>query len=111
MVNPGSVGVPLRSDGKTQFMILRDNSGEWETEFITLDYDVDKAIEEMDKENLATQAPGWYRVTKAVLQGKNISQMAVLTRAYELCKEQEGEADWRYIPEKYWDVALCEFNV
>lgn len=111
IINPGSVGVPLRSGGKTQFMMLYGNAGMWETEFITLDYDTDSAIREMDEENLSVQAPCWYRATRAVLQGRNVSQMAVLTEAYNLCVEIEGSADWRCIPEKYWQMALDEFGI
>ena len=111
IINPGSVGVPLKSGGKTQFMLLYGNAGIWEPEFITLDYDTDRAIREMDEENLSVQAPGWYRATKAVLQGKNVSQMVVLTKAYDLCRETEGNADWRCIPEKYWQMALDKFGI
>ncbi|MCR5801981.1 MAG: metallophosphatase family protein [Lachnospiraceae bacterium] len=111
VVNPGAVGVPLKSGGKTQFMMLHDNSNLWETEFITLEYDVDKAIKELDEENLSVKAPGWYRVTKAVLQGKNVSQFAVLARSCELCEENEGSVDWRNVPEKYWNMALDEFGI
>ncbi len=111
VVNPGSVGVPLKSGGKTQFMMLYGHDGVWETEFHTLSYDVEKVIAEMDEENLAKRAPGWYRVTKAVLRGMNVSQMAVLTKANDLCTEAEGEADWRAIPERYWDMALASFGI
>ena len=53
----------------------------------------------------------WYRVTKAVLQGKNVSQFAVLSRNCELCEENEGSVDWRNVPEKYWNMALDEFGI
>lgn len=111
IVNPGAVGVPLKSGGKTQFMMLYDNAGIWESEFITLEYDVDRAIREMDEEKLSEQAPAWYRVTKAVLIGKNVSQIAVLTKACELCEEEKGSVDWRCIPEKYWQMALNEYRI
>lgn len=111
IINPGAVGVPLKSGGKTQFMLLYSNEEVWETEFITLEYDVDRVIREMDEENLSVQAPGWYRVTKAVLLGKNVSQWAVLTKACNLCEETEGNVDWRCIPETYWQMALNEYGI
>ena len=111
VINPGSVGVPLKSGGKAQFMMLYCSAGVWEWEFLTLEYDVDRAIRVMDEENLSEQAPGWYRVTKAVLRGKNVSQMAVLTKACELCEKEEGSVDWKYIPEKYWQMALKEYGI
>ena len=111
VVNPGAVGVPLKSGGNTQFMILYDKEGSWETEFITLTYDVDSAIHEMDEEKLFEQAPAWYRVTKAVLRGDNVSHRAVLSKACELFEQSEGKADWRNIPEKYWKIALEEYGI
>ena len=111
VINPGSVGVPLKSGGKTQFMMLIGENGAWSTEFLTLDYDAGKAIKEMDEENLALQAPAWYRVTKAFLQGKCVTPMMVLTRACNLCEEQEKTVDWRNIPEKYWEMAVNEYGI
>lgn len=106
VINPGSVGVPLKSVGKTQFMMLYDHEGRWEKEFVTLDYDVESVISEMEEERLSEQAPAWCRVTKAVLRGYNISQMTVLAKAMSLLEQNEGKADWRAIPEKYWTMAL-----
>ena len=111
IVNPGSVGIPLKSGGRTQFMMLYGENGVWTPEFLTLEYDVNAAIREMDEENLNKQAPAWYRVTKAVIKGRETSQMTVLTRAAELFKNLENGSDWRNIPEKYWDMALAEFNI
>ena len=111
VVNPGSVGNPLKSGGKAQFMMLLASEGTWHTEFYSLAYDVEKTIQEMDEENLSMQAPGWYRVVKAVLRGKDISQFMVLSKACELCEIKEGKVDWRYVPEKYWDQALEAFGI
>lgn len=111
VVNPGSVGVPLRSKGKTQFMILCGNDGQWKTNFITLDYDVEKAIREMDEENLSIQAPAWYRVTKEVLRGGDVPQIALISKANELYEKHTGINDWDNIPEKYWEMALYELKI
>ena len=48
---------------------------------------------------------------KAVLLGKNVSQIAVLTKACELCEEEKDSVDWRCIPEKYWQMALNEYRI
>lgn len=111
IVNPGSVGVPLSSGGKTQFMILEGCDGRWETEFISLTYDVERAIHEMDEELLSVQAPGWYRATKAVLRGEDISQAKVLFKACKYFEEHTGKKDWRHIPEEYWNMACEEFGI
>ncbi|MCR5033075.1 MAG: metallophosphatase family protein [Lachnospiraceae bacterium] len=111
VINPGSVGMPLYSDGKAQFMMLFDRGGIWEKEFISRSYDVEKAIAEMDEERLGIQAPAWYRVTKAVLNGFAVSQARVLDLAFRLCEQAEGKANWKDIPEKYWDMALNEYGI
>ena len=111
VINPGAVGVPLRSGGKAQFMLLSGLGGEWKEEFITLPYDVERAIREMDAEHLPEQAPGWYRVTKQVLRGGTATHLAVLSRAAELCRQDTGISNWRDIPEKYWEAALAEFGL
>lgn len=67
MLNPGSVGVPLRSHGVSQFIILSGENQTWEWEFVDLAYDVDSVIEELHKENLYVKAPCWTRVTENLL--------------------------------------------
>ena len=111
VVNPGAVGVPLRSGGLTQFMMLRSKDGQWSTEFISLPYDVERAIREMDAEKLNVQAPGWYRVTKEVLRGGKTTHMTVLTRAHDLYERETGTDDWACIPERYWERALAELGI
>mgnify|MGYP002858453210 CR=1 FL=1 len=111
VINPGAVGIPLRSGGKTQFMILSGKNGKWEIQFHTLDYDVERAIQEMDEENLSEQAPAWYRVTKEVLRGGNVPQIALISKAHELYEKYTGICDWSNIPEKYWNMALSELEI
>ena len=110
VINPGAVGVPLRSGGKTQFMMLSGVQGEWIEELLTLPYDMDRAIQEMDAEHLSEQAPGWYRITKQVLKGGSVTHLTVLSRAAELYRQDTGIQNWRNIPEKYWETALNEFD-
>lgn len=111
IVNPGAVGVPLESGGGTQFMMLTGISGRWDTEFITLSYDRERAIREMDEEQLYLQAPGWYRLTKEVLRkGENIHLRALL-KAREFCALYTGETDAQNIPEQYWNMALTALRV
>jgi len=111
IVNPGSVGVPLFCNGKAQFMILEGVSGQWNTEFVSLTYDVESVIREMDEEGLSRQAPGWYRATKAVLMGKKVSPAIVLNKACEFFERYTGKKDWRNIPEEYWNMACEELEI
>lgn len=105
-LNPGSVGLPFHSGGKAQFMILHGEQGIWREEFISLDYDVEKVIKELDEEGLDVLAPGWTRMTKFVLPGGEISHATALTRAMELCEQENGYCNWPEIPEKFWQQAL-----
>jgi len=111
VVNPGAVGVPLRSSGQAQFMMLTGINGKWETTFMTLPYDRERAIREMDEEKLSEQAPGWYRITKDVLRNGTAGHLKTLQKAQELYEQATGINDWKNIPEKYWDMALEEMQV
>ncbi|MBP5727276.1 MAG: metallophosphoesterase, partial [Clostridia bacterium] len=111
VINPGAVGVPLRSNGQAQFMMLEGISGKWETEFITLPYDREYAIREMDEEKLSEQAPGWCRITKEVLRHGQATHLMTLMKAQELYEQHTGINDWQNIPEEYWNMALEEMKV
>lgn len=111
VVNPGAVGVPLRSGGLTQFMMLYGEEGQWRKEFISLPYNIEMAIQEMDAEKLFQQAPGWYRVTKEVLRKGTPTHLTALSKAHDLYLLETGIDDWNSIPEKYWDKALAALNI
>ena len=110
IINPGSVGVALRSGGKSQFMMLTGENGRWDPEFITLSYDIPAVIREMEEEKLHEYDPAWTRITKHVLNGSTFAYTAVLERACVLCTENTGSADWRNIPGEYWEMAIDEFE-
>ena len=111
IINPGSVGLPLGSHGQTQFMMLTGANGKWETEFVTMQYDRERAIREMDEEKLSEQAPGWTRITKELLRNGTSGHLMPLQRAQELYRQYTGINDWKNIPEKYWNMALAEMEV
>lgn len=108
VLNPGSVGMPLLSEGRTQFLILHGNDGIWSEEFISLEYDVDRVIRELYEVGLHEYAPYWSRITEYVLRGGNIPHGDILSRAMELCMEETGECVWPDIPERYWARAVNE---
>jgi predicted phosphodiesterase len=108
VLNPGSVGMPLLSEGKTQFLILHGNDGMWSEEFISLGYDVDRVINEMQEVKLEEHAPYWSLITEYVLRKGHVSHGEILSRAMELCKEENGDCVWPNIPEKYWALAVDE---
>lgn len=110
VINPGSVGVSLRTDGgKALFMILHGSEEGWSPEFLSLEYDVEKAIEDMDREKLYLKAPCWYKITKHIIkEGGDDSFVAVLTRANKIYFEETGISIWQDIPERCWEKALWE---
>lgn len=106
--NPGSVGVPLKSNGKTQFMILHGRENCWYSEFISLEYDVESLICEIKQSGLDEYAPYWSVITKCVLRGMEIDPGDVLDSAMELCVQQYGKCIWPQIPEECWEQAVNE---
>ena len=108
VLNPGSVGMPLGSEGKTQFLILHGHDGIWSEDFISLSYDVDRVIHDMHEVKLHEHAPYWNLITEHILQKGHLSHAKVLSRAMELCKEETGICVWPDIPEKHWAQAVEE---
>lgn len=108
VLNPGAVGMPLLSEGRTQFLILHGNDGIWSEEFISLKYDVDRVVKELYEVGLHEHAPYWSLISVYVLRGGNIPHGDILSRAMELCEEEAGECVWPDIPEKHWAMAVNE---
>lgn len=108
VLNAGSVGVPLDSNGKAQYMILHGEQGMWKEEFISLSYDVEKVIRELHEAGLDKYAPWWCFVTENLLRKGNISHAQVLSRAMKFCEEEYGECRWPEVPEKCWEQAAKE---
>ena len=108
LLNPGSVGVPLKSRGISQFLILSGERGKWEYEFVDLPYDIESVIQELHEEDLYAKAPCWTRVTENLLRNGDISHGAVLSRAMRLLYNDTGKWSWPDIPEEYWERAIGE---
>lgn len=107
-LNPGSVGIPLYSNGLAQYMILHGENGGWREEFVSLPYDTDRVIREMYEADMYRHAPYWSRITEKILQDGRVSHGTVLARVMELCTEETGSCSWPDIPEKYWEQAIGE---
>lgn len=108
LLNPGSVGVSLFSEGRTQFLILHGSKTTWSEEFVSLEYNVDDVINDMYNAKLNEHAPYWSLITETILRGGNISHGRILSKAMELCKEKTGVCVWPDIPEEYWEQAVNE---
>lgn len=110
LLNPGSVGLSHRAGGLSQFMILHGEQGSWREEFLSLDYDRQKAVKQLRESGLAERAPYWCKITERELGGvlPEFTHGEVLKRVMQLCHEETGQWCWPDLPEKYWDMAFRE---
>jgi len=111
VLNAGAVGVPLHSNGKSQFLILHEIDNIWKEEFVSLEYDVEKVIADIHTSGLDKYAPYWCIVTENLLRNGNISHGTVLAKAMTLCKDENGNCIWPNVPEKYWKRAVTEILI
>lgn len=111
VLNPGAVGVPLHSGGQTQFLLLQGTAQTWETEFVTLAYDVGAVLAEMEEEALFRRAPYWARVTRHLLLTGEVSHPQVLARVMEICRRRGLPSVWPELPETAWKQAVEELGL
>ena len=110
ILNPGSVGVSIDVPYGYHFMILHDNNGAWEPEFITLPADADALLSEMKEAGLYETAPYWTRFTELLITGKcgNNTHAGMLNRAMTICNERYGGCEWPKIPESCYEEAFIQ---
>lgn len=108
VLNPGAVGVSLHGAGKAQFMILHSENREWSYEFISLDYNKELVIKEMEQSGLLKFAPYWSQITIHLLLTGEVSYGTVLAKAREYYMNEMGKCSWNDIPEEYWKKAFNE---
>lgn len=111
VLNAGSVGVPLHSNGKSQFMILKGSPGIWDYEFVGLEYDVETVIADLHASELSKKAPFWCKVSEHLLRTGEISHGTVLARAMAICQDRFGECNWPDVPEECWEQAVKEMMI
>ncbi len=109
--NPGSVGAPMESDGKAQYMILRATKNGWDVEYEDVEYDVEGAIRALQEEGLDKYAPYWSKITMNLLRNGDISYGQILRRAMELCYRETGACNWPDIPERFMEMSLQEHGI
>ncbi len=87
-------------------MLLQGADGGWEPEFISLKYDVEEAVRQIEASGMDSYAPYWCEVTRYMLKGVKIDHVDVLDRAMELCRLSKGQCIWPEIPEECWAQAV-----
>lgn len=105
LINPGSIGVPVGSNGKLQFAILHGIGGTWKPEFISLDYDIEKFIEEYMNSDLIYKANVFTNVILHTLRTGHNYLLDIMTKTQELTLVGEGKVNPSDMPEKYWEEA------
>lgn len=105
VLNAGAVGVPLHSNGKSQFMILHEIDNKWKEDFVSLEYDVEKVIEDIHTSGIDKHAPYWCIVTENLLRNGNISHSTVLAKAMSLCNDETGNCIWPNVPGKILETS------
>lgn len=110
LLNPGSVGLSHQAGGQSQFMILHGERGSWREEFISLDYDRQRVLDQLTESGLAERAPHWCKLTERGVRGvlPEVTHGEALERVIKLCHEETGQWSWPDLPEKYWDMAFQE---
>lgn len=107
-LNAGSVGVPMRSNGKAQFIILKGIKNMWDYEFISIEYNTEKVIADLHSSGLSKKAPYWCKVSEHLLRTGEISHGTVLAKAMAICKDNLGQCNWPNVPEECWEQAVRE---
>ena len=106
--NPGAVGVHKQSGGKTQFMILHQKGMEWEPEFVSLEYEKDQILRELQKSGLEQIAPYWTQITRHLLLTGEGSHADALTYAMSMDMAENGSSNWYNVPDKYWIKTIID---
>ena len=106
IINPGAIGISLNAGGKAQFMILEGENGAWDYHFYSVDYDVDATIKAMHDEKINELAPGWYRITKHLLQTGENSHASILRKVMSDYYKETGIETLHGIPEEFWEKEL-----
>jgi putative phosphoesterase len=105
LINPGSVGIAIDSEGKSQFAILHGRNGEWQPEFLSLDYDIEQFISEFNNSDLPSKSKTFAKLIQYVLRtGVNILP-GVYSKTEELTLAAQGTIPPGNMPDEYWEQA------
>lgn len=108
VINAGAVGVPLHSPKKTQYTIMESSPEGWDFNFYSLEYNVDKAIDELKSSRLWDKSPYWCRITEHLLYTGELAHGEVLNYVMKI---NDYKDPWYNIDETFWDRALIELGI
>jgi putative phosphoesterase len=111
LINTGTVGIPIKYAGKALFTILHCNAHVWEEEYIQVEYDTDRVIQEFEQSGLDVKSNMWAKIAKnAIVTGIDYS-MDCVKFVSKLNQENSNKYEWTNIPEKYWEMAAKHYGV
>lgn len=106
----GSVGIPDGYGGMTQFAILDDRSGAWEIVHMMAEYDVERAIADMDASGLTARAGMWAQAVKIIARtGENVFE--ALNRTAREMAHTAGLDATGVIPEEFYEDAARRIGI
>lgn len=106
IINPGSMGVPLHSNGLTQYAILTIINQEITCELIQISYDIKKSIEDQFKSGLVNYAKYWaISILYNLLTGDNVT-IDLLNKVNSLAEEKNSSTK----DESLWKQAFDEMG-
>ena len=113
--NSGSVGIAINDCGYAQCMIIEDikenGKTEWKPTFLKIPYDNKKVVEDIQKSGMLDKAL-WFVNSNihTLLTGMDHSAEMVIA-ASNKAKEEDKDASWPRIEEKYFEVAAKEVGI
>ena len=96
-----------------QMLLLHYEGGRWVPEYVTVPYDWEQTIKNLELSGLTKRAPVWAAMLRHnVLTGTDPFGR-VPQRAVELYRLDTGTgaAGWAEVPEKYWITAAAEYRI
>ena len=120
----GSVGNPIYCRARpgaaqatplakvAQMLLMHYEGGSWVPEYVTVPYDWEQVIKNLELSGLTKRAPVWAAMLRYnVLTGADPFGR-VPQRAVELYRLETGiEAGWADVPERYWLTAAKEYSI
>lgn len=111
LINGGSVGAPTNGQTKAQFAVLESKGSEWVHKFISVEYDIQKMVEEFEESKFNEKALIWAKCMLKHLQTGIDFNLKCLMLADELAQKQEPLYDTSQIPEIYWTQAARDLGI
>lgn len=103
-MNPGTVGVPVSGDPRSQMAIMESDGNTWHPELLCVSYDIDASVKEMEECGLLDIAGVWsHGVKKSLLTGSNYPLFCVMLA--------ERLADGGEVTEEHWREAARQLQI